>query len=260
MLYIVATPIGNLGDITRRALQVLQEVDVILAEDTRTSAVLLHHYEIKTSLLSYHQFNEAARIPQLVQRLHAGEKIALISDAGSPLISDPGERLVEALQKEGLPYTVLPGPCSIIAALQLSGFSPIPFQFVGFAPKSGQAAWVRTLLDYRGTSIFFETAPRIRSTLEEFKETRICIAREITKHFEEVLVGPASTLIEKLPNPKGEFVVVVESGGGRVDLQTCLEEVQKLMSEGLTLRDAVARVAEEMNVSKRQLYQLAIER
>src|SRR5437588_7132754 len=189
MLYDVATPIGNLGDITLRALEILKDVDLVAAEDTRHSGVLLKHYQIKKPLISYHEHNEAMRTAQLTERLAAGEKIALITDAGTPGLSDPGARLIRECIKRELPFTIVPGPSSILTALVGSGFSADKFFFGGFLPvKSGQREReLRAAADRAETSIFFESPHRLIKTLtasaEIMPDRQLCVARELTKKF-----------------------------------------------------------------------------
>ncbi len=217
VLYLVATPIGNLGDLTLRALEVLRSVDLIAAEDTRHSGILLKHFEIKKPLLSFHEHNEAMRTAQLVERLRAGENIALITDAGTPGISDPGARLIRECIRQDLPFTVIPGPSAILAALVGSGFAMEKFSFRGFLPvKSGRrerelhAAAVR-----EETTIFFESPHRLIKTLaacaEILPERNLCVARELTKKFEEFRRGPASELQAHFSArpPKGEIVMLI---------------------------------------------------
>ncbi len=217
MLYVVATPIGNLGDITVRALEVLKSVDVVAAEDTRHSGMLLKHFEIKKPLLSYHEHNEAMRTAQLVERLAADENVALITDAGTPALSDPGARLIRACIERGLPLTIIPGPSSILAALVGSGFSTERFYFGGFLPvKSGQRERELRATAERGeTTIFFESPYRLTRTLAVcigiMPDRQLCVARELTKKFEEFRHGIASELLahyEAHP-PKGEIVLVI---------------------------------------------------
>ena len=217
MLYVVATPIGNLGDITVRALEVLKSVDVIAAEDTRHSGMLLKHFEINKPLVSYHEHNEAMRTAQLVERLAADENVALITDAGTPALSDPGARLIRACIERGLPITIIPGPSSILAALVGSGFSTERFYFGGFLPvKSGQRERELRATAERGeTTIFFESPYRLTKTLAVctgiMPDRQLCVARELTKKFEEFRYGIASELLahyEAHP-PKGEIVLVI---------------------------------------------------
>ena len=217
MLYVVATPIGNLGDMTFRALEVLKSVDLIAAEDTRHSGMLLKHFEIKKPLVSYHEHNEAMRTAQLVERLAADENVALITDAGTPALSDPGARLIRACIERGLPLTIIPGPSSILAALVGSGFSTERFYFGGFLPvKSGQRERELRATAERGeTTIFFESPYRLTKTLAVctgiMPDRQLCVARELTKKFEEFRHGIAGELLahyEAHP-PKGEIVLVI---------------------------------------------------
>lgn len=217
MLYLVATPIGNLGDISHRALEVLRSVDLIAAEDTRHSGNLLRHFEIQKRLVSYHEHNEARRTAELLMELKAGRSIALISDAGLPTISDPGHRLLRACIAEALPYTVIPGPSAVLTALVGSGFDATHFFFGGFLPvKSGQRERQLTEAAGRGcTSVFFESPHRILKTLEAcarlLPERQICVARELTKQFEEYRKGlPSELLAHYSSRPaKGEIALVI---------------------------------------------------
>ena len=201
MLYIVATPIGNLADITLRALEVLKNVDVVAAEDTRHSGLLLKHFAISKPFVSYHQHNEAARTAELVERLGRGEKVALITDAGTPGLSDPGLRLIRQCIERELPFTIIPGPSSILTALVGSGFSTERFSFRGFLPvKSGQREReLRAAVAREETTIFFESPYRLLKTLNAciniMPEREICVARELTKRFEEFRRGIAVELV-----------------------------------------------------------------
>lgn len=217
MLFVVSTPIGNLGDITSRALEVLKSVDVIAAEDTRHSGMLLKHFEIKKPFLSYHEHNEAMRTAQLVDRLAAGENVALITDAGTPGLSDPGTRLIRECIKRSLPFTIIPGASSILPALVGSGFSTEKFCFRGFLPaKSGQREReLRAAINREETTIFFESPYRLIKTLaacaDIIPDRELCVARELTKKFEEFRRGTAGELLahyEAHP-PKGEIVLLI---------------------------------------------------
>jgi 16S rRNA (cytidine1402-2'-O)-methyltransferase len=219
MLYVVATPIGNLSDITLRALEILKDVDLIAAEDTRHSGILLKHYQINKPLISYHEHNEAMRAAQLVERLAAGEKIALITDAGTPALSDPGARLIRECIKRGLDFTIIPGPSSILTALVGSGLSCEKFSFGGFLPiKSGQREReLRAAAAREETSIYFESPYRLTKTLKAaidiLQDRQLCVARELTKKFEEFRRGTAEELLghyEKHP-PKGEIVLIISA-------------------------------------------------
>jgi len=217
MLYVVATPIGNLGDITLRAVEALKLADVIAAEDTRHSGLLLKHLEIKKPFVSYHQHNEAARTTELVERLARGENIALITDAGTPGLSDPGLRLIRECIKRELPFTIIPGASSILMALLGSGFSTDKFSFRGFLPvKSGQREReLRAATERDETTIFFESPYRLTKTLaaciDIIPGRQLCVARELTKKFEEFRRGVASELLAhyQAHPPKGEIVLVI---------------------------------------------------
>jgi len=217
MLYVVATPIGHLADITLRALEVLKHVDVVAAEDTRHSGLLLKHFGIKKPFVSYHEHNEAARTAELVQRLAQGEKVALITDAGTPGLSDPGLRLIRACIERELPFTIIPGPSAILTALLGSGFSTEKFSFRGFLPvKRGQREReLCAAVERECTSIFFESPYRLAKTLEAcvqiMPERQLCVARELTKKFEEFRRGTAADLFAHYTaHPaKGEIVLLI---------------------------------------------------
>jgi 16S rRNA (cytidine1402-2'-O)-methyltransferase len=219
MLYVVATPIGNLGDITLRAIEVLKTVDVVAAEDTRRSGILLKHLGIKKPFVSYHEHNEATRTPELVERLARGENVALITDAGTPGVSDPGFRLIRECIKRGVPFTIIPGPSSILTALVGSGFSTDKFSFSGFLPvKSGQREReLRAAAERDETTIFFESPYRLIKTLvacaEVMPDRQVCVARELTKKFEEFRRGTAVDLLAHYQThpPKGEIVFVISA-------------------------------------------------
>ena len=216
-LSLVATPIGNLGDITLRGLETLREADLIACEDTRHTANLLRHYDIRKPLLSLHEHNEQSRIASILEKLELGSHIALVSDAGSPLISDPGFRLVRAVREAGHHLESLPGPCAAINALLLSGLPTDSFYFVGFLPPKSAARLRRfeELVDFPATLIFYESPHRIRKFLAEayrvFGPRRFAIAREMTKKFEEIYHGHLTPKAEELAlrSWKGEFVVLV---------------------------------------------------
>ena len=217
MLYVVATPIGNLADITLRAVETLKSANVIAAEDTRRSGMLLKHFEIKKPFISYHEHNEATRTLQLVERLARGENIALITDAGTPGLSDPGLRLIRECIKRELPFTIVPGASSILTALIGSGFSPEKFFFGGFLPvKPGQREReLHAAAEREETTIFFESPYRLTKTLaaciDFMPERQLCVARELTKKFEEFRRGVPSELLAHYQDhpPKGEIVLVI---------------------------------------------------
>ena len=219
-LYLVATPIGNLEDITLRALRVLRECDVVAAEDTRRTGQLLKHFAISKPLLSYFQFNEARRSEEIIERLRRGEKVALATDAGSPGISDPGERVVKAAIAAGFRVEAVPGACALVAAITASGLPTDEFHFIGFLPhKSGQRRnQLEALKSFAGTLVLYESPYRIEKLLGElgevFPERPVVLARELTKKFEEFLRGKPAELLEltKKRSLKGEFVVMVGAG------------------------------------------------
>ena len=217
-LYLVATPIGNLEDITLRAVRTLRECDLVAAEDTRHTGQLLKHLGISKPLLSYFQFNEARRSEEILDRLRRGEKVALVSDAGTPGISDPGERVVKAALAAGFRVESVPGPCALVAALTASGLSTNEFHFIGFLPhKPGQRRKaLERLQQVPGTAVIYESPYRISKLLGELQEIfpgrQVVLARELTKKFEEFLRGRPAELLEVLQKRsiKGEFVVLIE--------------------------------------------------
>lgn len=216
-LYLVATPIGNREDITLRALRTLKECDVVAAEDTRRTGQLLKYYGISKPLLSYFQFNEARRSEEILERLRRGERVALVTDAGSPGISDPGERVVQAARAAGLRVESVPGPCALVAALTASGLPTDEFHFIGFLPhKSGQRRrQLEALKGFAGTLVLYESPYRVGKLLAELAEIypqqEVVLARELTKRFEEFLRGEPAELLQLIEKRslKGEFVVLV---------------------------------------------------
>jgi 16S rRNA (cytidine1402-2'-O)-methyltransferase len=214
-LYVVATPIGNLEDITLRALRVLREVDVIAAEDTRRTARLLAHHSIQTRTISFHEHNTRARLPQLLTRLEGGAAVALVTDAGTPGVSDPGLELVQACIEKGVAVDPVPGASAPLAALVGSGFPVVPFTMYGFAPNraSARGRWLSEVAKVEHTFSFFEAPHRIQATLADaahvFGERPITLGRELTKAHQEFLRGTAAELVDGLSEPRGEFTVVV---------------------------------------------------
>jgi len=230
-LYVVPTPIGNLEDITFRAIRILKEVDTILAEDTRTTKFLLSHFQITTKLQSHHKFNEHKTVEQIADRILSGEKIALVSDAGTPAISDPGYLIVKTCIEKGIEIETLPGATAFVPALVNSGFSSDKFCFEGFLPqKKGRQKQLKQLVDETRTMIFYESPYRVLRLFEEFKEyfgneRRISVSREISKLYEETVRGNPDELIEffKAKTIKGEFVIIVEGKGKSAKIEE-LEE------------------------------------
>lgn len=267
MLYLVATPIGNLQDISYRAVETLSNCDYILCEDTRHSSILLNHYSIQTSTRSFHKFNESSAERAILDDLQAGRNIALISDAGTPGISDPGERLVAACHREGILVTSIPGPCACISALTLSGLPTSRFQFLGFLPKKASELKEVLLeaLMYSGSSIAYESPKRLITTLETLRSlspTRnIAVAKELTKKFEAVHCGTVESLIDvftKKP-PRGEFVLIISGDNSlrqdRWESISPKEHVAYLEGAySLSQQDAIKLAAQIRGVPKRDVY------
>ncbi len=263
-LFIVATPIGNLGDITYRAVEVLRAVDAIACEDTRQTRKLLDHYGIQKPTFSYHEHNEAERTPELAARLHAGETIALVSDAGMPLVSDPGYRLVRAAIEEGIEVHPIPGPSAALTALSAAGLPTDAFHFAGFLPhKPGQRAKaLEALADESATLIFYEAPHRILEGLEAIEQVLgprpVVVARELTKIHEEFLRGTAEEIRGELAGRntiKGEFTILVGKAARPVaDDQPVEVAVEALMRAGTPRMDAIKQVARRRGVSKREVY------
>ncbi len=260
MLYLIATPIGNLADISKRALETLEQSDLILCEDTRRSSILLNHYHIKKPLLSYHKFNEKKELQKILDRLQEGANISLISDAGTPCIQDPGHILVSACIEHEIPITTIGGSCSPIQALLLSGFSTERFQFIGFLPQSPKTL-CKEILSYPGTSILFESPHRLIKTLKFFEtldpKRNIAIVREMTKTFEETLRGSISDIIKKIENHsiKGEIVLVIAQGKMQEE-DLPIEELIEILQNvyGLSLKEAIQKGAEMKKIPKKIVY------
>ncbi len=260
-LYLVSTPIGNLGDITLRAIETLKSVDKIYAEDTRTSQKLLNYYEIKTPLLSHHKYNENQRINLIVEELKQGLNIAVISDAGTPLINDPGESLVKRLIAENLPVTHIPGATALISALLLSGKEPQPFLFYGFLPSkpSEKEKILKTLVDVPYTLIFYEAPHRIQTTLQTFKKVfkqrDFSIVREITKIYESSLHYSLSK-IDEVPDVKGEIVLVFEGNKTKSSFKNedLIDHIKLNIEDGLSEMEAIKRVSKTRKMKKNDVY------
>jgi len=263
-LYIVSTPIGNLEDITLRALKVLKDVDVIAAEDTRRSSKLLTHYGISKPLISYWGEKEKVRSTEILERLHAGQSVALISDAGTPGISDPGAVLIRKALEEAIDVVSVPGVTALIAALSVSGISTDEFTFMGFLParKSQRQKVLKDLSYEQRTLVFYEAPHRILETLSDmeeiFGERKTVVIKEISKIYEEVIRGNISEVFRALEKTTiaGEYVIVME-GRAEVEKLTsddALHEVSTLMKKGLGRKEAVKKVAEAYGLSKKELY------
>ena len=266
-LYVVATPIGNLEDVTLRALRVLREVSLIAAEDTRRTARLLQHYSISTPTTSLHEHNERSRTPGLVGRLCAGESIALVSDAGTPIVSDPGTFLVAAAHAAGVRVEAVPGPSAVIAALSASGLAEREFVFLGFPPARALArrTWLEKLAKEERVMVVYEAPHRIRATLaalsDAFGERMVAVAREISKKHEELVVRPINYFVASPPVEMGEFTVVI-SGFRPNDEQATAPEasglalmfVQMTNVGGLTRRAAIKQLAVTYRLSARDVF------
>lgn len=267
-LYVVATPIGNLRDITLRALDILRGADVIYCEDTRTSRTLMLAYQITTPLQPYHEHNAAKQRPKIMQQLAAGQAIALISDAGTPAISDPGYKLVKDARDAGHPVTPLPGPCAAITALTVSGLPTDRFYFEGFLPnKAGLRHTALLQLQHRPeTLIFYESPRRLLDSLQAMVEIfgpmrEATVAREITKRFEEFRRGSLQELVahyQQADTPKGEIVLLVQGHRGAELADDEVEALLRQAMESLSVKDAAAQLAELTGKPKRILYQLAL--
>ena len=265
-LYIVATPIGNLNDMVPRAVDILQSVDLIAAEDTRHSAKLTNFYQIKTPMLPYHDHSNEKQFLHLLQLLEEGQSIALISDAGTPLISDPGYKLVKAAHEKGISVVPIPGACAFVTALSAAGIASDRFLFEGFLPsKAGAREKKLTKLKrMEVTLIFYEAPHRILELLVSirsvFGEQRtMAIARELTKQYETILLGTVNQLYEQLINDvnqtRGEFVVMIEGAAEVVDLDESVENLLLQLMEKMPLKEAAAIVAQHTGIGKKQLYQ-----
>ena len=265
-LFVVATPIGNLEDITVRALRVLRDVKVIAAEDTRRTAHLLARYAIATPTTSLHEHNESAKSPSIVQRLQRGDDVAVVSDAGTPTVSDPGSRLIRAAIDAGIRVEPVPGASAVLAALTVSGFDMTSFAFFGFPPtQSGQRkAWFDRVSTIRGTIVFFEAPHRIAETLGELRRTigdcDVVVARELTKVHEELVRGPISTVLGSLDSARGEFTVVANIGditnnvAQQIDVAVDFGDLTK--TAGVTKRKAVAQLAKRYGLPPNTVYQM----
>ena len=267
VLYLVSTPIGNLGDMSHRAVEVLSSAALVIAEDTRHSRRLLDHYSIETPLSSYHEHNEAKETPRLVARLQRGDSIALISDAGTPLISDPGSRLVDAAVAAHLPVVPIPGPSAVMAALVGSGMSLDRFTFFGFLPRKGKerSETIADIVASRVTSVLFESPNRVGATLDALVEAgagerAAVVARELTKQFEEFRRGSVSELssVYREVDPKGEVVLVIAGAEKRVVTEDELgDAASELRAAGKAPRDVMDHLISALGAPRNVAYRIA---
>ena len=271
-LYLVATPIGNLEDITFRAIRILKEVDLIAAEDTRQTLKLLNHYEINKPLISYHRHNEEVKQEVLIQKLKEGQNIALVSDAGTPVISDPGEVIVKEALKENIKVIPIPGACALINALIASGLDTKEFSFYGFLSlnKKLRKEKLQEIKKENKTIILYEAPHKLTATLKDLSEAledrKIVVARELTKIHEEFLSGTASEILENYPEPKGEHIILIE--GNKIKEETeeqknikemTIEEHYKYYEkQGFTKNEIIKKIAKDKGVNKNEIYQLFI--
>ena len=267
-LYIVATPIGNLEDITLRAIRTLKEVDIIAAEDTRQTLKLLNHLEISKPLISYHRHNEEIKTKELINKLLEGKNIALVSDAGTPVISDPGGEIVKEAIKEEIKIIPIPGPCALITALIASGMDAKEFTFIGFLPqnKKNRKEKLEQIKNAENTLILYEAPHKLLQTLEELKsiidKRKVVLARELTKIHEEFKMGTIEELQEDIINPKGEYVIIIEKNE-KTKEQIKLENLNNLTIEehykyyeeiGLDKKEIIKKVAKDRNLNKNEVY------
>ncbi|HZV46633.1 MAG TPA: 16S rRNA (cytidine(1402)-2'-O)-methyltransferase [Thermodesulfovibrionales bacterium] len=268
-LYIVSTPVGNLEDITLRAIRILGEVDIIAAEDTRHSVKLLNHLGIRKPMISYWREKEQVRSDEITKRLHAGQSIALISDAGTPGISDPGAVLIKKAIEENIQIVSIPGPSAFVAALSVSGLPTDQFTFLGFLPSrtAQRQKFLREVYLEQRTLIFYEAPHRIVNTLLDmshiFGERRSALVKEITKYHEDVVRGSITEIIEEVQKTTiaGEYVIIVEGWSGMIKSITedVLSELHACMRKGLGRKEAVKRIAETFGLSKKELYKKSLD-
>jgi 16S rRNA (cytidine1402-2'-O)-methyltransferase len=270
-LFVVATPIGNLEDITLRALRIMREADLIAAEDTRRTAKLLAHYTISTPTISFHEHNSRTRVPQLLARLEGGASVALVSDAGTPGIADPGIALVRACWQRSIPIDPVPGACASLTAAVASGFPLEPLTIFGFVParSKDRSKWLERLQGIESTVAFFETPHRIQKTLAElhkyFGNRPICVARELTKVHQELIVGDSLSVVGQMTSNKGEFTVIIgplsppEPPGGSLSDRELYDEFCHMAKLSPSRRMAVAALATKYGRTPKSVYS-AIER
>lgn len=265
-VYVVSTPIGNLEDLSPRAVRILREANVVVCEDTRRTARLCAHFEIPTRRISLHAHNEVRRVPELLRRLERGESLALVSDAGTPLLSDPGARLVRAALERSFPVVPVPGASAILAALVASGLPTRPFTFVGFLPRKGgaRAEWLQRLCGLPGTLVLFEAPRRVAATLRDLERVlgrrRIAVARELTKRFEQVLRGRLGEL--ELPELRGEVTLIIEGDAGdfrRLAIEGAASAgeqawVAERLEEGRSTREVANELARKQAISRSEAY------
>lgn len=267
-LYIIATPIGNLEDITLRALRILKEVDIIAAEDTRQTLKLLNHYDISKHLISYHRHNEETKSNYLIEKLNEGQNIGLVSDAGTPGISDPGEEVIKKAIEEGIEVIPIPGACAMVNALICSGLNTKEFSFLGFLPlnKKLRKEKLEEIKNSSKTIILYEAPHKMKATLKDLKDyigkREVVLARELTKIHEEFIRKPIEELIEEVENLKGEMILVIEAGEDseeKIETYLTIEEQYAIYEkQGLSKNDIIKKIAKERKTNKNEIYQMFI--
>ena len=266
ILYLVATPIGHLDDITLRAIKILKEVDLIAAEDTRHTIKLLNHLEISKPMISYHRHNEEFRCEYLIKELKEGKNIALVSDAGTPGISDPGEEIVKESIKQNIKIIPIPGPCAMINALIASGISTKEFCFYGFLPlnKKNRREKLEEIKNVNKTIILYEAPHKIKNTLEDLKNIldenrKVVLAREITKIHEEFIRGSINEILSKIDELKGEMVLIIEGNYNKQENDLCNLTIDEhyiyYEKQGLDKKEIIKKIAQDRNVKKNEIYQ-----
>lgn len=271
-LYLVATPIGNLEDITLRAIRILKEVDLIAAEDTRHTLKLLNHYEIRKPLISYHRHNEDLKVDNLIEKLKEGKNIALVSDAGTPVISDPGEVIVKEALNQGIQVVPIPGACALINALIVSGLDTKEFSFYGFLSlnKKIRKEELEKIKKDNKTIILYEAPHKLTNTLKDIKEIlddrQIVIAREITKIHEQFLRGTTAQILEEYTEPKGEHIILIEGNNIKeeeiqqkiINEMTIEEHFKYYEKQGLSKNEIIKKIAKDRKVNKNEIYKLFV--
>lgn len=272
ILYLVATPIGNLEDITFRAINILKEVDLIVAEDTRHTLKLLNHYEISKPLISYHRHNEEIKVEGLIEKLKEGQNIAVVSDAGTPAICDPGEVIVKEALKENIKVIPIPGACAFVNALVASGLDTKEFVFYGFLSinKKIRKEKLEQIKKENKTIILYEAPHKLKNTLEDLEEIlenrKIVIARELTKIHEEFIKGTAKEILEKYTEPKGEHVILIEANPIKqedeeklkINNMTIEEHYKYYENKGFSKNEIIKKIAKDKGVNKNEIYKLFI--
>lgn len=266
-LYIIATPIGNLEDITLRALRILKEVDIIAAEDTRQTLKLLNHYNISKHLISYHRHNEETKSNYLIEKLKEGQNIGLVSDAGTPGISDPGEEVIKKAIEENIEVIPIPGACAMVNALIASGLDTKEFIFLGFLPlnKKLRKEKLEEISNSTKTIILYEAPHKMKTTLKDLKSyiqnRKVVLARELTKIHEEFIRKPVEELLEKVENLKGEMILIIEAGERKEETkeEISIEEQYAIYKQqGLSKNEIIKKIAKERNTNKNEIYQMFI--